>query len=120
MEPTEQEIFLWLGMVATAFSYLVSIAIVVLGIVVVQPINKTAGRIFAAAGGSRLVGLLLQLALNFARPENSSMNVATIFRGLSTLLWLITATVFYGGVMLGAVKFVMTTRNDQPRQVRDG
>lgn len=116
MDSAEREILSLLGSVSTLFSFLVAIAVLVLGIVVVRPLNKVAGIVFAGAGGGRLFGLCLDMILDALQPKDADMNMVMIFNGISTLLWIITALVFYGGIMFGAIKLAETQTQPQPQR----
>lgn len=110
MESAEREILSLLGGVSTVFSLLVAIAVLVLGIVVVRPLNKVAGIAFAGAGGGRLFGLGVDMILDAARPKDAELNAIMIFSALGTLLWIVTALVFYGGIMFGSIKLAETAQ----------
>ena len=71
MDSAEREILSLLGSVSTLFSFLVAIAVIVLGIVVVRPLNKVAGIVFAGAGGGRLFGLGLDMILDALQPKDA-------------------------------------------------
>ncbi len=108
MESAEREILSLLGSVNTLFSFVVAIAVLVLGIVVVRPLNKFAGIVFAGAGGGRLFGLGLDMILDALQPKDAELSTIMIFNALGTGLWVVTAIVFYGGVMFGSVKLAET------------
>lgn len=108
MESAEREILSLVGGVSTVFSLLVAIAVLVLGIIVVRPLNKVAGIIFAGAGGGRLFGLGLDTLLDALRPHDADMKMYMIFDGIGTLIWIVTAFVFYGGVMFGSIRLAET------------
>jgi hypothetical protein len=105
-----------LGTVSTGFAFLMCIAVLVLGLVVVRPLNKVAGLIFAGAGAARIVGLGLDVLFDLLRPKDAQMETFMLFSAIGTLLWLITATAFYGGVMFGAVKLADTHTNSQTQR----
>ena len=116
MESAEREILSLVGGVSTVFSLLVAIAVLVLGIVVVRPLNKVAGIVFAGAGGGRLFGLGLDAILDALQPKDAGMSSSMIFYAIGTLIWIVTAIVFYGGVMFGAIKLAETQKQPQPQR----
>ncbi len=110
MESAERQILSLLGSMSTVFSLLVAIAVLVLGIVVVRPLNSLAGTIFAVASGGRLVGLFLDMILDAIQPKDGGTDTRMIYYAVGTLLWIVTALVFYGGVMFGSVKLAETQK----------
>ena len=116
MESAEREIFSLIGSVSSVFSLLVAIAVLVLGIVVVRPLNKVAGIAFSGAGGGRLLGLGLDMVLDALQPKETGTSSSMIFYALGTLIWIVTAVIFYGGVMFGAVKLADTQPQPQPQR----
>ncbi len=116
MQSAEREILSLLGTVSTGFAFLMCLAVLVLGLVVVRPLNKVAGLLFAGAGAARIVGLGLDVLLDMVQPKDAPLETIMLFSGIGTLLWLVTASVFYGGVMFGAVKLAETHTNSQPQR----
>lgn len=108
MESAEREILSLLGSVSSLFSFLVAIAVLVLGLVIVRPLNKVAGFAFAGAGGGRLVGLGLGMILDAVEPKDAGMDTTMIFSVIDSLIWVVTAIIFYGGIMYGFVKLAET------------
>jgi hypothetical protein len=108
MESAERQILTLLGSVSTLFSFVVAVAVLVLGLVLVRPLNKIAGLAFAGAGGGRLVGLGLDAILDAAQPKDAGLDTIMVFSVIGTLIWLVTAIVFYGGVMFGSFKLAET------------
>lgn len=104
MESAEREILTLLGSVSTFFSFLVAIAVLVLGLVLVRPLNKVAGLVFAGAGGVRLVGLGLTMILDVLEPKGAGLDTVMIFSAIDSLIWVITAIIFYGGIMYASIK----------------
>jgi hypothetical protein len=120
MESAERQIFTLLGTVSTGFNFLIAIAVLVLGLVVVRPLNKVAGLAFAGAGGGRLVILVLDVILDALQPKDAELSTIMIFSTLGTLLWMFGAVVFYGGVMFGSVKLAQTQSQQSPQAQRGG
>lgn len=108
MDSTEREILSLLGSVSTGFSFLIAIAVLVLGLVIVRPLNKVAGIVFAGAGGGRIAGLGLDVILDALRPKDGGVDTIMIFSTIGSLIWVVTAIIFYGGIMYGSVKLAET------------
>lgn len=108
MDSAEREILSLLGSVNTGFAFLVALAVLVLGIVVVRPLNKVAGLAFAGAGGGRILGLGLDTLVKSLQPQGAGVDAAMVFHSIGTLIWIVTALAFYGGIMFGAVKLSET------------
>jgi hypothetical protein len=116
MESAEREIFSLLGSLSTFVAFAVTIAVLVLGLVVVRPLNKVAGLVFAGAGVGRLIGLGLDVILHAVQPKDADLNMIMLFNGIGTLLWIVTALVFYGGVIFASIKLAETQTNTQPQR----
>ena len=108
MESAEREILSLLGSVSTFFSFVVALVVLVLGIVIVRPLNKIAGLVFAGAGGGRIAGLGLDMIVDALEPKDSGLNTILVFNAIGTLIWVFTAIVFYGGLMYGFIKLAET------------
>jgi len=104
MKSAEWEIFSLLGAASTVLTVLIAIAVLVLGLVVVRPLNNVAGIVFAGAGGGRLVGLGLDAVVDALQPKDADVSIIMLFNGIGTLIWIVTAIVFYGGIIFGASK----------------
>jgi hypothetical protein len=116
MESAERGILALLGSVSTVVSFAVAIAVLVLGIVVVRPLNKVAGLIFAGAGGGRIIGLGLDMILDAVEPKDAGTNMMLLFDSISTLIWVVAALVFYGGIMFASIKLAATHTQTQPQR----
>ncbi len=103
MQSAERSLLSLLGSVSTGVHFLVAIAVLVLGLVLVKPLHQTAGFVFAGAGGARLVGLGIDLVID-AIQAGSSYDTLMVWNMLGTLVWLGTSAIFYGGVMFGAYR----------------
>lgn len=104
MQPAEREILSLLGSVSSIVTLLMAIAVIGLGLAIVRPLNKTAGIVYAVAGAARLFGTILDFILHALRPEGGDMNSILLFSSISTLIWLVTSLVFYGGIIFATVK----------------
>ncbi|MDC3954585.1 hypothetical protein [Polyangium jinanense] len=105
MNPAERGLLSVLGGVATGVHVLVAIAVLVLGLVLVRPVNQNAGLIFAGAGGVRLFGLGLDLILD---AMTVTPDAIMTMHAIGTVIWLGTGTVFFGGIAFGSYKLAET------------
>ncbi|MRG94834.1 hypothetical protein [Polyangium spumosum] len=103
MDSAERGFLSLLGVMSTGVYVLVAIAVLVLGLALVRPVNQTAGLIFAGAGGVRLFGLGLDILLD-AMTVKADYDSMMIWNALGTVIWLGTGTVFYGGVAFASYK----------------
>ncbi|MBK9259976.1 MAG: hypothetical protein IPM54_09090 [Polyangiaceae bacterium] len=104
MQSGERELLSLLGSVNSLFAFLIAIAVLVLGLVVVRPLNKVAGLAFAGAGGGRIIGLGLDAIVDALQPKDADLSIIMLFNSIGTLIWIVTAIVFYGGIMFGSFK----------------
>jgi len=104
MESADNTFFALIGAVNSGVGFLAALAVLVLGLAVVRPLHATAGLVFAGAGGARIAGIGLSWLLSLARPKDADIDVVMVFIALDTLLWLVTAAIFWGGVAFGAVQ----------------
>ncbi|MDI1477048.1 hypothetical protein [Polyangium sp. y55x31] len=116
MNPAERGLLSLLGGVATGVHVLVAIAVLVLGLVLVRPVNQNAGLVFAGAGGVRLVGLGLDFIVDMLMAK-SDFDSIMLWSALGSVIWLGTGTVFFGGIAFGAYKLAETR---QPQQKGGG
>jgi len=107
MDSAERGLLSLLGSLGTGVHFLVAIAVLVLGLAVVRPLNQTAGFIFAAAGGVRVFGLILDMIIDslMAKADYDSIMV---YNALGTVVWLGTGVVYFGGIAFGAYKLAET------------
>lgn len=108
MESAEHEILSLLTGVSSIVHFFIAVAVLVLGLVVVRPLNNLAGLVFAGAAAGRIVGVGLSSIIHALRPKDGDMSTVMFFSGISTVIWLVTVMIFYGGVMFGAIKFAET------------
>jgi hypothetical protein len=107
MESAERGLLSLLGTLGTGVYFLVAIAVLVLGLVLVRPLNQTAGFAFAAAGGVRLFGLLLDMVID-SMMAKAAYDSFMIYNAIGTVVWLGTGVVYFGGIAFGAVKLAET------------
>ncbi|MDI1443247.1 hypothetical protein [Polyangium sp. 6x1] len=110
MNPAERGFLSVIGGVGSGVQVLVAIAVLVLGIVLVRPVNQNAGVVFAAAGGVRLFGLVLDFLLDAMTVKGDAF---MFMHAIGTVIWLVTGTVFYGGIAFGSYKLAETRQ--QPK-----
>jgi len=118
MQPAEREILQLLGTVNSIFTFLTAIAVIGLGLMIVRPLNKTAGIVYAIGGAARLFGSILDFILHALRPDGGDMNSVLLFSSISTLIWLGSSLVFYGGIIFATVKLAETQRQQAPQPAR--
>ncbi|MDI3289808.1 hypothetical protein [Polyangium sp. 15x6] len=105
MDPAERGLLTMIGGLATGVHVLVAIAVLVLGLVLVRPVNQNAGLVFAGAGGVRLFGLVLDFILDAMTVKADSIMTLHV---IGTVIWLGTGTVFFGGIAFGSYKLAET------------
>lgn len=103
MDSAERGLLSLLGSLSTGVYVLVAIAVLVLGLALVRPVNQMAGLILAGAGGVRLFGLVLDLLVDTMMSKTDYDSIM-IWNALGTVIWLGTGTVFYGGVAFATYK----------------
>ncbi|UQA61109.1 hypothetical protein [Polyangium aurulentum] len=82
-----------LGYVTGALGLILSLAIAIVGLVVVRPAHATAGLVLAGGAGARFLGLVLSKLLGFTRDaagltrETYGVLNALLSLGMSLLFW---------------------------------
>ncbi|TKD13199.1 hypothetical protein [Polyangium fumosum] len=107
MDPAERGFLSVIGGLATGVHVLVAIAVLVLGLVVVRPVNQNAGFVFAGAGGVRLVGLVLDFIVD-ALMANAGFDAIMMWNALNSVISIGTSVVFFGGIAFGAYTLAET------------
>ncbi|MDC0749485.1 hypothetical protein [Polyangium mundeleinium] len=115
MDPAERGLLSVIGGLATGVHVLVAIAVLVLGLVVVRPVNQNAGFVFAGAGGVRLFGLVLDFIVD-AMMANAGFDAIMIWSAISSVISIGTSAVFFGGIAFGAY----TLAGTRPQQKGGG
>lgn len=113
MQPAEREILSLIGSVSSIVHVLVALAVLILGLVTVRPLNKVAGLAYAGAGVCRGVGIGLSALVRAMQPEHADMNTTLANSSITTVIWLITSALFFGGVLFGSIKLAATHAQPQ-------
>lgn len=100
----DRELMSMLGTLHGGVNVVVAIAVLVLGLVLVRPKHATAGLVLAGAGGARLVGILLSWGLHALRPTDGGYEVAMGMSLVSSLLSMLFAGAFWGGIVFAALQ----------------
>lgn len=108
MQPAEREMLSLIGTMSSIVHVLLALAVLVLGLVVVRPLNKVAGVVYAGAGVCRGVGVILSALVRAMQPEHPDMKTMLAINGVTTLIWIITSALFFGGVIVASIKFADT------------
>lgn len=104
MESAEREILSLISSVSSIVQFLIAASVLVLGLVVVRPLNKVAGVAYVGAGIARMIGIGLSALVYAIRPKEINLDMALAYSGISTLIWMVTALIFFGGVIFGSIK----------------
>ncbi|HRI63048.1 MAG TPA: hypothetical protein PK156_02390 [Polyangium sp.] len=113
MDSAEREILALVSTMSSLVHFLIAVAVLVLGLIVVRPLNKVAGVAYAGAGVGRMIGIGLSALINAMRPKGLDMNMVLAYSGITTLIWLVTALIFFGGVIFGSIKLAETRPEPQ-------
>lgn len=113
MDSAEREILAMVGSMSSLVHFLIAVAVLVLGLVIVRPLNKVAGVAYACASVGRMSGIALSAIVNALRPKGLDMNMVLVYSGITTLIWFVSALIFFGGVIFGSIKLAETRPEPQ-------
>ncbi len=108
MESAVQQILIMLGSVSSVVSFLVAITVLVLGLVIVRPLNNVAGIIFAVVGAGQLFSLGFTDIVWPLVPQMGDMETLFLLGDIRALIRVCGALFLYAGVMFGSIKLATT------------